>query len=111
MARGDDRGGPAVELEGHASACNLRARCVRYESRAPSFAVSSPKVPQKLSLRCHQRVLTKRKMPDFWWKFLAGETDSNPAMKQKTLARLDEPRTRLRRYHPPDALLSFLQRL
>jgi len=37
--------------------------------------------------------------------------EADLAMKQKALARLDEPRTRLRRYHPPDALLSFLQRL
>jgi site-specific recombinase XerD len=37
--------------------------------------------------------------------------EADLAMKQRALARLDEPRTRLRRYHPPDALLSFLQRL
>src|SRR6185437_16794670 len=37
--------------------------------------------------------------------------EADLAMKQKALARLDAPRTRLRRYHPPDALLSFLQRL
>jgi hypothetical protein len=32
-------------------------------------------------------------------------------MKQKALARLDEPQTRMRRYRPPDALLTFLQQL
>jgi hypothetical protein len=32
-------------------------------------------------------------------------------MKEKALARLDEPATRLRRYRPPDALLTFLQQL
>ena len=37
--------------------------------------------------------------------------EADLAIKQKALARLDAPRTRLRRYHPPDALLSFLQRL
>ena len=37
--------------------------------------------------------------------------EADLAMKQKALARLEEPRTRMRRYHPPDALLSFLQQL
>ena len=37
--------------------------------------------------------------------------EADLAMKQKALARLDEPRTRMRRYRPPDALLSFLQQL
>jgi hypothetical protein len=37
--------------------------------------------------------------------------EADLAMKQKALARLDEPRTRLRRDHPPVAALSFLQRL
>jgi site-specific recombinase XerD len=37
--------------------------------------------------------------------------EADLAMKQKALARLDEPQTRMRRYRPPDALLSFLQRL
>jgi hypothetical protein len=33
------------------------------------------------------------------------------AMKEKALARVEEPVTRLRRYRPPDALLTFLQQL
>ncbi len=37
--------------------------------------------------------------------------EADLAMKQKALARLAEPRTRMRRYRPPDALLSFLQQL
>lgn len=37
--------------------------------------------------------------------------EADLAMKQKALARLDEPRIRMRRYRPRDALLSFLQRL
>lgn len=37
--------------------------------------------------------------------------EADLAMKQKALARLDEPPTRTRRYRPPDALLSFLQQL
>jgi site-specific recombinase XerD len=37
--------------------------------------------------------------------------EADLAMKQKALARLDEPQTRMRRYRPPDALLSFLQQL
>lgn len=37
--------------------------------------------------------------------------EANLAMKEEALARLQEPATRLRRYRPPDALLSFLQRL
>lgn len=37
--------------------------------------------------------------------------EADLAMKQKALARLDEPATRMRRYRPPDPLLSFLQQL
>lgn len=37
--------------------------------------------------------------------------EADLAMKQKALARLDEPQTRMRRYRPRDALLGFLQRL
>lgn len=37
------------------------------------------------------------------------ETDL--AMKAKALARLQEPDTKMRRYHPPDALMQFLQAL
>lgn len=37
--------------------------------------------------------------------------EADLAMKEKALARLEEPSTRLRRYRPPDALLRFLQQL
>src|SRR5437879_2389797 len=37
--------------------------------------------------------------------------EADLAMKEKALARLEEPATRLRRYRPPDALLAFLQQL
>jgi site-specific recombinase XerD len=37
--------------------------------------------------------------------------EADLAMKEKALARLEEPRTRFRRYRPPDALLRFLQQL
>lgn len=37
--------------------------------------------------------------------------EADLAMKEKALARLQEPSTRLRRYRPPDALLRFLQQL
>ena len=37
--------------------------------------------------------------------------EADLAMKQKALARLEEPGTRLRRYRPPDAPLAFLQQL
>ncbi|MFZ1905739.1 MAG: hypothetical protein WAU56_10160 [Steroidobacteraceae bacterium] len=37
--------------------------------------------------------------------------EADLAMKEKALARLEEPATRLRRYRAPDALLSFLQQL
>jgi site-specific recombinase XerD len=37
--------------------------------------------------------------------------EADLAMKEKALARVEEPATRLRRYRPPDALLTFLQRL
>ena len=37
--------------------------------------------------------------------------EADPAMKEKALAQLAEPTTHLRRYRPPDALLSFLQQL
>ncbi len=36
---------------------------------------------------------------------------ANLAMKEKALARLDEPKTRMRRYRPGDELLKFLQQL
>jgi hypothetical protein len=32
-------------------------------------------------------------------------------MKEKALARLDEPKTKMRRYRPGDELLKFLQQL
>ena len=37
--------------------------------------------------------------------------EADLAMKEKALAQLAEPTTHLRRYRPPDALLSFLQQL
>jgi site-specific recombinase XerD len=37
--------------------------------------------------------------------------EADLAMKEKALARLEAPSTRLRRYRPPDALLRFLQQL
>jgi len=37
--------------------------------------------------------------------------EADLAMKEKALARLQEPETHLRRYRPPDALLAFLQQL
>jgi len=37
--------------------------------------------------------------------------EADIAMKERALARLKEPATRLRRYRPPDALLAFLQQL
>lgn len=37
--------------------------------------------------------------------------EADLAMKEKALARLDEPNTHLRRYRPSDDLMSFLQRL
>jgi integrase len=37
--------------------------------------------------------------------------EADLAMKEKALARLEEPTTRFRRYRPPDALLRFLQQL
>lgn len=37
--------------------------------------------------------------------------EADLAMKEKALARLEEPATRLHRYRPPDALLAFLQQL
>lgn len=37
--------------------------------------------------------------------------EANLAMKEKALARLDEPKTRMRRYRPGDELLKFLQQL
>jgi hypothetical protein len=35
----------------------------------------------------------------------------NLAMKEKALARLDEPKTQMRRYRPSDDLLKFLRQL
>ena len=37
--------------------------------------------------------------------------EANLEMKEKALARLDEPTTKMRRYHPADQLLKFLQQL
>ena len=37
--------------------------------------------------------------------------EANLAMKQKALARLEEPHTKMSRYRPPDALMQFLQAL
>jgi site-specific recombinase XerD len=37
--------------------------------------------------------------------------EANLAMKQQALARLEAPTTKMRRFHPPDALLRFLQTL
>ncbi len=37
--------------------------------------------------------------------------EANLEMKEKALARLQEPDTKMRRYHPPDALMRFLQEL
>jgi site-specific recombinase XerD len=37
--------------------------------------------------------------------------EANLAMKEKALARLQEPDTKMRRYHPPDAIMQFLQSL
>jgi site-specific recombinase XerD len=37
--------------------------------------------------------------------------EANLEMKDKALARLQEPDTKMRRYHPPDALMQFLQAL
>lgn len=37
--------------------------------------------------------------------------EADLAMKEKALARLQEPETEMRRYHPPDALMAFLQAL
>ena len=37
--------------------------------------------------------------------------EANLAMKEKALARLQEPNTKMSRYHPPDAMMQFLQAL
>ena len=37
--------------------------------------------------------------------------EADPAMKDKALARLQEPDTKMRRYRPPDALMQFLHAL
>ena len=37
--------------------------------------------------------------------------EANMEMKEKALARLDEPKTKMRRYRPPEQLLKFLQDL
>ena len=37
--------------------------------------------------------------------------EADLAMKEKALARLQEPDTKMRRYHPPDVLMQFLQAL
>ena len=37
--------------------------------------------------------------------------EADLAMKDKALARLQEPDTKMRRYRPPDALMQFLQAL
>jgi integrase len=37
--------------------------------------------------------------------------EADLAMKDEALARLEEPNTKFRRYHPPDALMQFLVEL
>jgi integrase len=37
--------------------------------------------------------------------------EADLAMKEKALARLEEPNTKMRRYRPPDELMTFLQHL
>ena len=37
--------------------------------------------------------------------------EANLERKEKALARLDEPKTKMRRYRPADELLQFLQQL
>jgi integrase len=37
--------------------------------------------------------------------------EADLAMKEKALARLEEPKTKLRRYRPADQLMAFLQQL
>ena len=37
--------------------------------------------------------------------------EADLAMKDKALARLQEPDTKIQRYRPPDALMQFLQEL
>ena len=37
--------------------------------------------------------------------------EADLAMKEKALARLEEPNTKMRRYRPPDQLMAFLQQL
>jgi len=37
--------------------------------------------------------------------------EADLAMKDKALARLQDPDTKIHRYHPPDALMQFLQDL
>ena len=37
--------------------------------------------------------------------------EADLAMKDRALARLQEPDTKIRRYRPPDALMRFLQEL
>ena len=37
--------------------------------------------------------------------------EADLAMKEKALARLDEPKTKMRRYRPTDQLMAFLRQL
>ena len=37
--------------------------------------------------------------------------EANLAMKEKALARLEQPNTKMSRFHPPDSLMRFLQAL
>ncbi len=37
--------------------------------------------------------------------------EADLAMKEKALARLEEPKTKMRRYRPADTLMTFLQQL
>ena len=37
--------------------------------------------------------------------------EADLAMKEKALARLEEPNTKMRRYRPADQLMAFLQQL
>ena len=37
--------------------------------------------------------------------------EANMAMKEQALARLDAPKTKMRRYRPPNELLKFLREL
>ena len=42
---------------------------------------------------------------------LAPNIEADLAMKERALARLQEPDTKIQHYHPPDDLMQFLQAL